>query len=168
MANINLCKSSIMNFCDRSHHVRYIDFSSLWPCKFRSRSWSTTLLQWSHSMANIYKCRSWSFSLHITILEIFTVKNSRSSRRRSMSWSRKTRLAPFNWKCSMKRWFSQNCIYLWAYVYAEQRIHTRVRAARTPSRMHARTHIQTHAVVQEWLMGKYYCTLGAISWVAVS
>ena len=70
--------------------------------------------QWSHSMANInlYKCHTTSFSLALTVFEIFTFRNAWPWKCRSKSWC----FQHSQWRHSMANtllpvWWRQWCLW---------------------------------------------------------
>ena len=123
MANINLYKSRSWAFSTNYHRFPHLKIRDLEKC--RSRLWCTTfaLVPFDGKYMTFYPMTIAMFALSLTIYEISAKQIKWKIWPwiwRSRSRGRKTRLAPFNWKCSnLCNWFSQKFSYLGTYVYTK-------------------------------------------------
>ena len=128
-----------LEFYDYVVFCEIFTFTNSWPWKCRSRSWCTTfeMTPFDCKYMTFYPMAIVIFALSLTVCEVCAKQTQIPTfwpwKRRSRSNSRRTGLAPFDWKNSNSfTWFLQHFSYT---VYAKGHTHTHT---------HTYTHIHTY------------------------
>ena len=121
---------TICSRCEISWYIEIFIFKNSWPwnCWSSTRYTTVTVAPFDGKFPTSYLMVIVMFALSLTVYEIFAnIKNAKRWPWKWKSWSRsrKTGLAPFDYKYpNLYRWIFQNCNYLGTYVNAKGNPHT--------------------------------------------